>query len=159
LTFDDGYTDAYMHAYPILKDFGFTGTFFLITDFIDTREPGYLSWDQVKEMAESGMVIGDHSRTHKDMRNRDHDWLIDEIAVPRDRIEGRVGVRPRYFCYPSGEFDEATVREVRDAGFAAAFTTQDGTYTYTDNMLRIPRVRMRGTTSLAAFAQLMTWER
>jgi len=41
----------------------------------------------------------------------------------------------------------------------AAFTTNDGSYDYSDDLLRLPRVRIRGSTSLATFAQLLTWER
>src|SRR5262249_9737715 len=85
LTFDDGYEDAYTSAFPILKEFGFTGTFFIVTGFIDAGDRNYLTWAQAKEMAEAGMSIQNHSRTHKDMRNRDHDWLVDQIVTPRDR--------------------------------------------------------------------------
>src|SRR5579859_6620537 len=112
LTFDDGYVDAYANAYPILQKYGFTGTFFLVTGFIDEGRPGFLNWDQVKEMSDAGMAMQNHSREHLDMRNRDHDWLVYQILGPEETIEAHTGIRPRFFCYPSGGFDDATIREL-----------------------------------------------
>ena len=43
ITFDDGYEDNYQNAYPILKKYGFTGTIFVITDFV-SNQPNYLTW-------------------------------------------------------------------------------------------------------------------
>lgn len=45
ITFDDGYRDNYENAFPILKKFGLSATFFLASDFIGT---GKIIWhDQV----------------------------------------------------------------------------------------------------------------
>ncbi len=159
LTFDDGYEDAYTNAYPILQKYGFTGTFFIVTGFIDEGRKGYLTWDQVKEMSNEGMSIQSHSRDHEDMRNRDHDWLVYQIIGPQKTIEAHTGVLPRFFCYPSGEFDDMTMQELRAAGVVAAFTEIDGVYSYSNDTLRLPRVRIRGTTTLPIFIQLLNWDR
>jgi peptidoglycan/xylan/chitin deacetylase (PgdA/CDA1 family) len=159
LTFDDGYDDAYSVAFPILKELGFTGTFFVVSDFLDQNRGGYITWEQARQMAAEGMSIQDHSRQHKDMRGRTREWLDDEIIPSRDRIEMNTGTRPLFFCYPSGGYDHTAIDQLRAAGFVAAFTTNDGTYVYTDNMLRLPRVRIRGSTTLPGFARLITWER
>ena len=50
LTFDDGYDDVYEHAFPLLMQRGMVGTFFITTDFVE--RPGYVTWDQIIEMAE-----------------------------------------------------------------------------------------------------------
>jgi peptidoglycan/xylan/chitin deacetylase (PgdA/CDA1 family) len=42
ITFDDGYQDNYYYAFPILKAFDIKATFFLVTDYIETRRP---LWD------------------------------------------------------------------------------------------------------------------
>jgi peptidoglycan/xylan/chitin deacetylase (PgdA/CDA1 family) len=159
LTFDDGYEDAYSDAYPVLKTFGLKGTFFVVTEWMDEGKSGYLTWKQAEEMALNGMSIQNHSRRHYDMRKRDGAWLVYEILGPIQTIEAHTGVRPQFFCYPGGQFDQNVVDELRAAGVIAAFTTNDGTFNYTDNMLRLPRVRIRGSTNLAAFVDLLTWER
>jgi peptidoglycan/xylan/chitin deacetylase (PgdA/CDA1 family) len=159
LTFDDGYIDAYQNAFPILREFGFKGTFFIVTKWVDEGRGGYLDWDQAKEMLRHGMSIQDHSRQHYDMRKRDHDWLVYDILGSLETIEAHTGIRPVFFCYPAGDFDVNVIKELKAAGFIAAFTTNDGTYAYSDDMLRLPRVRIRGSTSLASFAELLAWDR
>src|SRR5689334_2504048 len=53
LTFDDGYSDAYTMVYPVLKARHMTATFFIITG--EVGQPGFLTWDEIKEMAANGM--------------------------------------------------------------------------------------------------------
>ena len=66
ITFDDGYEDNYQNAYPILKKYGFTGTIFIITDFV-SNQPNYLTWEQIKEMKANGMDFQSHTASHKSM--------------------------------------------------------------------------------------------
>lgn len=47
VTFDDGYRDNYEHAWPILRRFGLSATFFLVTDILDRTQR--LWWDEVNE--------------------------------------------------------------------------------------------------------------
>lgn len=160
LTFDDGYADAYMYAYPILREFGFTGTFFVVTDWLDQGRPGYLTWSQAGEMAANGMAIHSHSRDHQDMRKRDYDWHVYHIGATYDTLRYRVGNQLKILCYPAGQYDAAAIDALRAMGVVAAFTTRDGTYGASGaGMWELPRVRIRGSHTLADFAYLITWDR
>ena len=86
LTFDDGYLDNWVFAYPILKRYGFKGTVFANPDFVDpggTLRPnlddatagevarlslnstGFLSWPEMAAMQSSGVMdIQSHALTH-----------------------------------------------------------------------------------------------
>jgi peptidoglycan/xylan/chitin deacetylase (PgdA/CDA1 family) len=55
VTFDDGYEDNYKCAFPLLKKYNVKATVFLNTAYID-KDPCYMTWLQIKEMYESGLV-------------------------------------------------------------------------------------------------------
>ena len=64
LTFDDGYSDNFYYAFPILKRFKIKATIFINTSYIGT-DPDYLTWDQIKQMYASGLVDFElHSDRH-----------------------------------------------------------------------------------------------
>jgi peptidoglycan/xylan/chitin deacetylase (PgdA/CDA1 family) len=110
-------------------------------------------------MVQGGMSIESHSRTHRDFRNRDHAWYVEQIDGSIKAIERHTGVRPRYFCYPFGGYDDVAIRELRAAGIVAAFTENDSRYEYAANTMRLPRIRIRGEMTLAQFAIAVKDER
>jgi len=65
LTFDDGPASGYTVVAPILKSFGFNGSFYICDfDSFSTRKDWYLTWRQMKAMADDGFEIGNHTRGH-----------------------------------------------------------------------------------------------
>jgi peptidoglycan/xylan/chitin deacetylase (PgdA/CDA1 family) len=156
LTFDDGYADAYYNVFPMLKEFGFTGTFFVITSYLDEGRRDYLNWAEAKAMADAGMSIESHSAHHYEMRGLDKQHLQEEVFGSLTDIEKETGIKPHFFCYPSGHYDINVIRTLIAAGVTGAFTTSDGLTVSPWNMLRLPRIRVRGTTTLAEFKYLVT---
>jgi peptidoglycan/xylan/chitin deacetylase (PgdA/CDA1 family) len=144
LTFDDAYRDNYEIAFPLLKKYGFKATFLAITDFIDWGYERYVTWEQLREMQQAGMEIGAHSRDHPDLRGRDTDFLVWQILGPREAIEAHVGVRPRFFSYPSGAYDENVIAVLRSAHYWGAVTTHQGTLQSSDRPFELRRIRVRG---------------
>lgn len=118
ITFDDGWETQYEHAFPVLKQFGFTATFFIITKPIG-HSSLYLTWDQIREMRDAGMTIGSHTRTHPTLTSPDVS-LPDEIANSRQDLERNLGTAPDYFAYPYGTWDAQVVAAVRAAGYKGA---------------------------------------
>ncbi|MBN1200364.1 MAG: polysaccharide deacetylase family protein [Anaerolineae bacterium] len=157
LTFDDGYADAYEQAFPLLDQYEMVGTFFVVTDWLDEERAGYLTWEQAREMAEAGMSIQDHSRTHADLANNcDHDCLVYQILGSAQTIEVEIGQRPRFFCYPSGRYNDMAQDVLAQVGMLAAVTTEGGTLHVSDRPLELRRVRIRGTTRITEFAWLVS---
>lgn len=160
LTFDDGYADAYSAAFPLLRQHSMIATFFVVTEWLDRRTPGYLTWDQAREMAAAGMSIQSHTRSHPNLTaGCDHDCLVYQILGSVETIEAEIGERPRYLCYPGGRYDEAAMQIAAQAGIWAAVTTQPGTRHVSDRLLELPRARIRGTTTVDDLAwMVLTWQ-
>jgi peptidoglycan/xylan/chitin deacetylase (PgdA/CDA1 family) len=158
LTFDDGYRDTYTHAFPLLKRYGYVGTFFLVTRPIDNGDPAYLTWDMVKTMHQAGMDFEPHGYRHYDLRGKDVDFLVYEIVGAKEAIEARTGQIARFFSYPSGSYDDQTIAVLRSAYFWGAVGVEQGATHTSDDLFELKRVRIRGRHTLDDFAKLMTYD-
>lgn len=157
ISFDDGYADMYTNAFPILQEFGFTATFFVVTEWIDQANPNYLSWPQVQEMAAAGMRIETHTKTHPDLTDKPYDFIVYEILGSIESIEAYTGIRPRFLSYPAGAYDEYLLEQLPDFALWGAVTTEAGTRHYQDKSYTLRRVRIASDTTLAQFAGFLEW--
>lgn len=155
LTFDDGYRDNYINAFPLLRDRGLTATFFIVTDFVNDQRPEYLTWDMVREMYAGGMSIEGHGRNHVSLANKDSDYLIWQALGTYESIEHEIGVRPHFISYPAGEYDQLTVDIFRSANYWAGFTTKQGATHRSDDLFQMRRIRVRGSTSPEELLRLL----
>jgi len=158
LTFDDGYVDAYTNAYPILESFGFKGTFFIVTEFVDLGYDTYMTWAMIAEMAAAGHRMESHSKTHPDLRNQDNDHLVWQLLGSQQTLAAHIGYTPRFFCYPGGHYDAATIAVLQELDFWGAVTTAGGEWHGYNDRYEWSRWRIRNTTSLAGFADLVNTE-
>ena len=155
LTFDDGYADNYLNAYPILQEFSFVGTFFIPTEFIDTNRANHMTWPMIEEMTTAGHRFEPHARTHADLRGRESDYLIWEILGPQETLAAHIGYAPRYFSYPAGWYDENVLAMLQRLDFWGAVTTAGGATHGFENRYEWRRLRVRHNTPLAEFADLV----
>lgn len=156
LTFDDGYTDNYEHAFPILREHGFAGTFFIMTDLVTDRAEGYMTWPQVEEMAAAGQRFGSHGRQdHRSLSGRSVDYLVWAALGSKEAIEAHLGYHPRWVAYPAGEYDDQTIAVFRSAGFWGGLTIQQGAEHSLDQIFELRRVRVRGGHTADDLARLL----
>jgi peptidoglycan/xylan/chitin deacetylase (PgdA/CDA1 family) len=155
LTFDDGYIDHYVNVFPALKEEGFTGTFFVITGRPDANDPAYMTWDQIGEMAEAGMSMESHTKTHRELTDRDYEFLVYELLGSLQSLQAHIGQAPHMFSYPVGRYDDTTLGVLGQLPVWRAVTTERGTLHTTDNRLEVPRVRINGDTGVSALASLL----
>lgn len=125
LTFDDGWKNQYVYAFPLLKKYGFVGTFFVFTSAIDHKH--FMSWDELKEMDAVGMTIGGHTKTHPYLtRITDPVLLANEIAGGKKVLEEHLEKTVDVFAYPFGLNNLTIIKEVTDAGYRIGRTSNEG---------------------------------
>jgi peptidoglycan/xylan/chitin deacetylase (PgdA/CDA1 family) len=112
LTFDDSTKDHYYNAYPLLKKYGLPGIFYVVTSRSSIKT------EQLKEMANNGMIIDSHSATHIDLQKENNgDILYTEIVGSRNRLKNITGQTVSSIAYPGCVADKEAYQYVGIAGY------------------------------------------
>jgi peptidoglycan/xylan/chitin deacetylase (PgdA/CDA1 family) len=123
LTFDDGYLDTLTVALPLLREFGFTATCYLVADMVGghadwTESAPLMDWAGVAAWLAAGMDIGAHSLTHADLTTLAGARLREEVGGAKARLEDRLGIAVRSFAYPFNRVNPRVLSAVGEAGYA-----------------------------------------
>ncbi|MEW2523867.1 polysaccharide deacetylase family protein [Streptomyces sp. NPDC047071] len=160
ITFDDGYEGVHRHALPILTKQGFGSTLFIATGWLrGTYNTGggldtMLTWDQVRDLADSGVEIGGHSHTHPQLDQLSDDALWFEVVRCKEILAGELGTPPVSFAYPYGYSSRRVRRAVRGAGFCQSLAVGNTLARRCQGPYALRRVTVRRSTGLEEFERL-----
>lgn len=99
-----------------------------------------MSWEEARLAVEQGVTIGSHTVDHSLLDLLDEFSVKEQLAVSKNTIEKQLNRQCSYFCYPNGNWNNASTSLVGEAGFAAAITTDNGLNKVGDNLLTLRRV-------------------
>ncbi len=125
LTFDDGWKNQYEYAFPLLREFHTTATFFIFTNAVNRGH--HITWGQLREMRDAGISIEAHTKTHPYLKKiNDTEELSREIAGSKKILEEELGIAVTSFAYPFGQYDDVSIAKVKESGFRAARSLRAG---------------------------------
>jgi peptidoglycan/xylan/chitin deacetylase (PgdA/CDA1 family) len=152
LTFDDGYSDIYHVAFPIMQRLGLVGTVFLCkkpsSNLINPQYPkSFMTKKMIQTLESAGWSIGYHTRDHSDLSTLTSDELLDTQIKPAN-------YSTKYFAYPMGHYDRYSSRFVAQY-YQYGFTTDPISFDHSP--LTIPRTMIEHVHSeLPIFQSLLT---
>ncbi len=155
ITFDDGYADNCRFALPLLIDEQIPVTYFVASDHVLYRTPfphdlvlgrplTPNTAGQLRRLAEQGVEIGAHTRTHADLgRVYAHELLWDELAGSKEAIEQMTGKPVRYFAFPYGQHANLSIQAfqaARKCGFEGVCSAYGGYNFPGDDAFHLQRI-------------------
>lgn len=165
LTFDDGYSDVYTYALPALLAHHLRGVFYIITGMIGGR---YMTWDEVRTLAHSGMQIASHTIHHVNVGEPPAGMTTQgELLDSKLKLEARLSEPIQFFCYPTGEpfhhdslaERQTVLKDLFDDGYLGATLDPaefDSTLQNSQTPYQLPRVRVSGGEDLATFEGILS---
>ncbi len=151
LTFDDGYSNFAAEAAPLLEAYGLPATLFVVPGQVgktnawggraEPRIPtlSLLDWPALAGLAERGIRLGAHSRTHPRLSAVPASQLEDELAGAAETIRQETGQSPEDLAYPFGDVTPAVARAAARV-YRRAVTTEFRPLAPNDDPLRLPRL-------------------
>jgi len=119
ITFDDGYLDNYMEAFPCLKALGLPATFFISVSQVGHE--GFVNWEMLKDMQQtSGFEIGSHGLEHDPLKDISKEKARNSIFESKAVLEDYLSREVKGFSYPSGSFNDEVLSLVEQAGYRYA---------------------------------------
>lgn len=147
ITFDDAYIDILTQAKPLLDKFKFPYMIFVNPGIIERNPASYLSWKQLKDMSDEGVIIANHGYEHDSFARKmpegisEKDWLEKQgklLLKAEDLIKTHTGQNWRYFAYPYGEYTPGVQAWMKKHDFIA-FSQQSGAVGLKTDLTSVPR--------------------
>ncbi len=123
MTFDDGGVSAVLYIAGMLEKYGWTGHFFITTDYIG--KPRFVSESQVRELHERGHVVGSHSASHPERMSKcSPEEMHDEWCGSISRLSEILGFSVKVASVPGGFYSRKVAAAAAACGIEALFTSE-----------------------------------
>jgi len=121
LTFDDSAKSQFTIVRPILKKYGFGGTFF-VTEGFDFRDnkTDYMTWDEIAQLHRDGFEIGNHSRDHLGISEQTVASLAEQLSGINERCKQHDIPQPVSFAYPGNATTPKAFEILKEQGIMFA---------------------------------------
>lgn len=103
INFDDNWKSQYENALPILDEYGFKATFYVVCDYVDGKNR--MSWEEVIALQNQGHEIGSHTMSHENLDSLPAGLQEYQIIESKKCLEDR-GLKVKSFSYPFNSGDE-----------------------------------------------------
>lgn len=147
LCVDDSYKSFYTNGLPLFKEYNYPFALFVYVEATDRNYGDFMSWEEVKEASQYG-EIGHHSYGHKHMVSLSAEAIKKDTQKAFISFQKHLGVSPKYYAYPYGEFDEKVKSAVASFGFELVLNQNVGAVSHKSPTDDLDRIALTGDVSL-----------
>jgi len=151
ITFDDGFRDFYLEAWPALRKHGFTATMFLATNFISWKQQFFknrpcMTWSEVRECRQAGIRFGSHTLAHPFLPSLSWADIRKELVESKQVLERELSESVVSFAHPYAfplerpGYSERFKLLLAQSGYKLSVTTLLGRANAMSDMLCLPRL-------------------
>jgi peptidoglycan/xylan/chitin deacetylase (PgdA/CDA1 family) len=151
LTFDDGYADNWIYAFPLIRKYRAKALIFLPTAYIqksgavrptsaeggaitntierEREAEGFLTWGEARKMSESGLIeFGSHTVSHKNFIKNDsyRDGIEFELSESKKAIEEALAKECYQLGWPWGDYKKEWLGPLKERGYRLAYLYSPG---------------------------------
>jgi peptidoglycan/xylan/chitin deacetylase (PgdA/CDA1 family) len=155
VTFDDGYSDVFDNAAPVLRRLGMPATMYVITGRPTLANSGFLTWRGVRQLASTGFDIGSHTVTHHPLTALSSHEVVEELVRSRHALEQHLGHPVQWLAYPHGAVDGRVVGLARRAGYVLGATSSPGLVQEAADPLELHRFEILDDTGVTGLAAIL----
>lgn len=151
LTFDGGYFDFLEYVFPLLQQFEFTATVFVVAESIgktnswekaDSPAVQLMGWPEIRQLRDAGIEIGSMSATYQPLTGLSPTEIVREAAKSRAILEGGLGKPVKCFAYPYGSVDRIVEHLIGAIGYTFGVSYGSRFSVFTDSLLSLPRMQV-----------------
>ncbi len=150
LSIDDNYKSFYEHGLSVFKEYNYPFSMFVYVGATEKKYGDFMSWEELKEMGKYGSLEF-HSMNHPHMGKLSDDTLAKDFEEGLALFEKRLGMKPRYFSYPFGEFSPRVKAVAKRYGFEAILNQNMGAIGALSDPYDLDRNALVGKSDLKSF--------
>ncbi len=157
IVFDDGWQSQYTTGIPIMNQFGFKASFAIITGYVDSKNPSYMSWNEIVSLAKQGEDIESHTYSHLNLNVQSLSTIAFQLSQSHQDLINH-GINAKLFIYPDGGgAGNATVENLVSSYYLAARSILPGVLNMTQPFDRydLPSYTMTNKTTLTTFENIV----
>lgn len=179
LSFDDGYSDNFATALPLLKKYHMSAVVFPISQWIGKKnkwenfgkaETITMDYTTLRKWLQEGQNIASHTRNHPFLINCSEKQLDEELQGSKKELEENLLQKTDFLCYPYGKFNAAVINAAQRANYKMAFAIFENVKLHKVALFALPRIpipshqkkwefKLKVSRLFIVFIALRKWER